>query len=66
VTTSQNSVSPDAAKLAAWSAGHELSDTEALMWRAAADARLRSDVLLLNLLDSAPAGGRPTSTSATT
>jgi WS/DGAT/MGAT family acyltransferase len=64
VTTSQNSVSPDAAKLAAWSAGHELSDTEALMWRAAADARLRSDVLLLNLLDSAPDADRLTAVHA--
>jgi WS/DGAT/MGAT family acyltransferase len=58
VTISQNSVSPDPARLAAWSAGHELSDAEALMWRAEADARLRSDVVLLCLLDRAPDAAR--------
>jgi WS/DGAT/MGAT family acyltransferase len=65
VTTRQQSVSPDAAALAAWSAGHELSDTEALMWRAEAEARLRSDVLLLNILDRAPDWDRLVAVHAT-
>jgi WS/DGAT/MGAT family acyltransferase len=51
-------VSPDTDRLAAWPAGHELSDTEALMWRAEADPRLRSDVVLLCLLDRSPEADR--------
>jgi WS/DGAT/MGAT family acyltransferase len=50
--------SPDAAALAAWSAGDELSDLEALMWRAESDTRLRSDIVVLYLLDRAPDWGR--------
>jgi WS/DGAT/MGAT family acyltransferase len=37
-----------------WSADPEMTDFEALMWRAEADARLRSDGVMMAVLDHAP------------
>jgi WS/DGAT/MGAT family acyltransferase len=39
---------------ALWSADPEMSDFEALMWRAEADARLRSDGTMMSILSHAP------------
>ena len=54
MTDPGHSGSPATEALAAWAAGDELSDLEALMWRAEDDARLRSDIVTLYLLDRAP------------
>jgi len=54
MTDRQLPPAPDVDALAAWSAGDELSDLEALMWRAEADARMRSDVMVLCRLDRCP------------